>query len=76
MKSIGKIGLGIFIFVFIFSFLSLTALSPSKAMAVNAKFDVNKMGDMSDFDPNHPAVTHRGHHQDRRCRFLFRAGRR
>ena len=57
MKSIGKIGLGIFIFVFIFSFLFLTALSPSRAMAANAKFDANKMGDMSDFDPNHLAVT-------------------
>ncbi|MGC1404748.1 MAG: ABC transporter substrate-binding protein, partial [Thermodesulfobacteriota bacterium] len=57
MKSIGKISLGIFIFVFIFSFLSLTVLSPSRAMAANAKFDANKMGDMSDFDPNHPAVT-------------------
>ena len=57
MKLIGKMGLGIFILVFIFSFLSLTALSPSRAMAANATFDVNKMGDMSDFDPNHPAVT-------------------
>ena len=52
MKSIGKCGLGILILVFIFSFLSLTALSPSKALAANAEFDVKKMGDMSDFDPN------------------------
>ena len=50
MKRFSK---GILILVFIFSFFSLTVLSPSQALsAVNAKFDVNKMGDMSDFDPN------------------------
>jgi len=27
-----------------------------QAMAVNAKFDVNKMADMSDFDPNNAVV--------------------
>ena len=43
--------------VLILSFFLLTALNPSpRAMAVNAAFDVNKMGDMSDFDPNNPAV--------------------
>ena len=53
MKLIGK---GIFILLSILSFFSLTALSPSAAAAVNAAFDVNKMGDMSDFDPNNPKV--------------------
>ncbi len=56
MKSIGKCGLGILILVFIFSFLLVTVLSPSRAMAANAAFDVKKMGDMSDFDPNSPAM--------------------
>ncbi|MGA3086821.1 MAG: ABC transporter substrate-binding protein, partial [Thermodesulfobacteriota bacterium] len=38
--------------VFSFFFL-LTAMSSTQAMAaVKAKFDVNKMGDMSDFDPS------------------------
>ena len=32
-------------------------MGTNKAMAANARFDVNKMGDMSDFDPNNPAVT-------------------
>ncbi len=27
-----------------------------QAIAANAKFDVNKMGDMSDFDPNNPII--------------------
>ena len=55
MKRFSK---GILILVFIFSFFTLTVFSPSHALsAVNAKFDVNKMGDMSDFDPEHPAVT-------------------
>ena len=53
MKPIGK---GIFILVGILSFFSLTAFSPSKVTAVNAAFDVNKMGDMSDFDPNNPVI--------------------
>jgi len=56
MKSIGK---GIFILACILSFLLLTAFSPSKAMAFTtpkASFDVNKMGDMSDFDPNNPVI--------------------
>ena len=56
MKSIGK---GIFILASIFSFLSLTAFSPSGTMAMppaNAVFDINKMGDMSDFDPNDPVI--------------------
>ena len=74
MKLSGKCGLGILILVFIFSFLSLTALSPSKVVAANAAFDVKKMGDMSDFDPNHPAVTSGGHHQDRYSGFFFRSG--
>jgi len=52
-KSISK---GIFILVCILSFFSLTAFGPSTAMAVNAAFDVNKMGDMSDFDPNNPVI--------------------
>ncbi|MBP1750905.1 MAG: ABC-type branched-chain amino acid transport system periplasmic component-like protein, partial [Deltaproteobacteria bacterium] len=53
MKPIGK---GIFILVCILSFLSVMAFSPSKVTAVNAAFDANKMGDMSDFDPNNPVI--------------------
>ncbi len=45
----------LFLFCFL-SFLSLPALSPSGALAVNAAFDVNKMGDMSDFDPSNPVI--------------------
>src|SRR5512143_1494583 len=47
---------GVSMVVLIFSFYLLTALNPSGAMAVNAAFDVKKMGDMSDFDPNNPTV--------------------
>jgi branched-chain amino acid transport system substrate-binding protein len=47
---------GVSMVVVIFSFFLLTALNPSEAMAVNAAFDVKKMGDMSDFDPNNPPV--------------------
>ena len=42
-----------------FSFLALLVLGPSGAMAMppaKAAFDVNKMGDMSDFDPNNPVI--------------------
>ncbi len=53
MKPIGK---GIFTFLCILSFFSLTTFNPTKSMAVNAAFDVNKMGDMSDFDPNNPVI--------------------
>ena len=34
--------------------LCLVGISP--AMAANAKFDANKMGDMSDFDPSNPII--------------------
>ena len=34
----------------------LSLLGLPQAMAVNAKFDVNKMSDMSDFDPNNPVI--------------------
>ncbi|MFH1952854.1 MAG: ABC transporter substrate-binding protein [Pseudomonadota bacterium] len=37
-------------------FCSLCFLALPQAMAVNAAFDVNKMGDMSDFDPNNPVI--------------------
>ena len=58
MKPIAK---GIFILLAILSFLSLTTFGPSLAAASglgkpNAVFDVNKMGDMSDFDPNNPVI--------------------
>src|SRR3990172_8728889 len=53
MRTVGK---GSVIFLCILSFFSLTVFSPSRATAVNAAFDVNKMGDMSDFDPNHPVI--------------------
>ncbi len=42
---------------FLFCVLSFSLFCmPSGALAVNAAFDVNKMGDMSDFDPNNPVV--------------------
>ncbi len=47
---------GILILASILSFFSLLVFSPPQVLAVNAKFDVNKMGDMSDFDPNSPAM--------------------
>ncbi len=56
MNAIGKVGRLLLILVFILSFFSLTAVTPSKTLAANAAFDVKKMGDMSDFDPNHPVV--------------------
>jgi ABC-type branched-subunit amino acid transport system substrate-binding protein len=37
-------------------FCCLCLLGLPKAMAVNARFDVGKMADMSDFDPNKPVV--------------------
>ncbi len=37
-------------------FCCLCLLGVPRAMAVNASFDANKMGDMSDFDPNHPII--------------------
>ena len=52
-------GKGIIIVACISSFLSLTAISPSGAMAFmtpRASFDFNRMGDMSDFDPNNPVI--------------------
>lgn len=39
-----------------FAFCSVWSLGPSPAMAQKAAFDVNKMGDMSDFDPNNPVI--------------------
>ncbi|MBI5604805.1 MAG: hypothetical protein HY879_15810, partial [Deltaproteobacteria bacterium] len=56
MNAIGKVGRLLLILVFILSFFSLTTVTPSKTLAANAAFDVNKMGDMSDFDPNHPVI--------------------
>jgi ABC-type branched-subunit amino acid transport system substrate-binding protein len=56
-----KKGKGILMFLCVFSFFFLvTAMSPTlgmaaekaKAPAVKARFEVNKMGDMSDFDPS------------------------
>jgi ABC-type branched-subunit amino acid transport system substrate-binding protein len=55
---------GIFIVVGFLSLFFLTTMSPTLGMAagkakvpaVNAKFDVNKMGDMSDFDPSNPVI--------------------
>ena len=56
MKCIGKGKRKLFIFVFLFSFISLATVSPPKVIAVNAAFDVKKMSDMSDFDPNNPVI--------------------
>jgi branched-chain amino acid transport system substrate-binding protein len=46
---------GIFI-VLSFFFLFLSAISSNAAMEAKAKFEVNKMGDMSDFDPSNPVI--------------------
>ena len=56
MKDIGKGKRKLFIFVFLLFFISVTTVIPSKVMAVNAAFDVKKMSDMSDFDPNNPVI--------------------
>lgn len=53
MKLKGK---SIFIVLSIFSFLLLSAIYSNAAMVPKAKFEVNKMGDMSDFDPNNPVI--------------------
>jgi branched-chain amino acid transport system substrate-binding protein len=57
MKSIGR---GIIVLACILSFVALTAFGPAPAVAAlgtpKAAFDGNKMGDMSDFDPNHPVI--------------------
>ena len=45
---------GIFILVSIFSFFSLMGFSPAQVLAVNAKLDLSKVSDMSDFDPDNP----------------------
>ncbi len=50
MKTTAKVFLATMIFVF----LSVSVLPHSMAAEVKAKFDVSKMGDMSDFDPNNP----------------------
>ena len=50
MKSTKKM----FLTAIIFSCLFLLGLP--QAMAANDSFDVNKMGDMSDFDPNNPVI--------------------
>jgi ABC-type branched-subunit amino acid transport system substrate-binding protein len=52
MKRFNK---GILILTAVFLFFSLVVFSPSQVLAaakINAKFDFNKMADMSDFDPN------------------------
>jgi ABC-type branched-subunit amino acid transport system substrate-binding protein len=50
MKPINKMYLALIIFC------SLCLAGLPHAMAVNAKFDVDKMADMSDFDPNNPVI--------------------
>jgi ABC-type uncharacterized transport system ATPase subunit len=50
MKKIGKV----FLLSMVLGCLGLLGLSQVMAAEVKAKFDVNKMGDMSDFDPNNP----------------------
>jgi ABC-type branched-subunit amino acid transport system substrate-binding protein len=54
MKAIDKIHQGILVLVCIVSIFFFPVLNPSRVLAANAAFDVNKMGDMSDFDPNNP----------------------
>ena len=50
MKKIGKV----FGMIMMISSLVLPVLHESMGAEVKAKFDVSKMGDMSDFDPNNP----------------------
>ncbi len=50
MKKICKV----FGVILIIGSLVLIDLSRPMGAEVKAKFDVNKMGDMSDFDPNNP----------------------
>jgi ABC-type branched-subunit amino acid transport system substrate-binding protein len=50
---------GILILAAVFLFFSLMGFSPSQVLAqakVNAKFDFDKMADMSGFDPNNPVI--------------------
>ncbi len=51
-----KNGNWIFVLVCLLSFFSLTTFMPPQALPANAKFEFNKMGDMSDFDPNNPMI--------------------
>jgi branched-chain amino acid transport system substrate-binding protein len=53
MKSMSK---SIFIVSSIFFLVVMSPMMAMGANGVNAKFDVNKMGDMSDFDPNNPVI--------------------
>ncbi|KPK94744.1 MAG: hypothetical protein AMJ94_01010 [Deltaproteobacteria bacterium SM23_61] len=58
MKTISKMSWMIVLVSFAFAF-SFGPWGPAEAMAFakpNAVFDVNKMGDMSDFDPNNPVI--------------------
>ena len=54
MKSIGKV----FLIAFLLGCLSILSWSPEAMTFTTPKavFDVNKMGDMSDFDPNNPVI--------------------
>ena len=56
MKRFSK---GILILVSVFFFFAVMVSNPAQSLAaakVNAKFDFNKMSDMSDFDPNNPVI--------------------
>jgi branched-chain amino acid transport system substrate-binding protein len=44
------------VFSTIMVFCCLCLFGVTQAMAANAKFDANKMGDMSDFDPGNPII--------------------
>jgi branched-chain amino acid transport system substrate-binding protein len=44
----------VFLAIMVLGVLGLLVLSQTMAAEVKVKFDVNKMGDMSDFDPNNP----------------------
>ncbi|MDI6754611.1 MAG: ABC transporter substrate-binding protein [Thermodesulfobacteriota bacterium] len=55
MKASGKIQGRWIVMGCIFMFIVFLFGTP-QAMAVNAFFDANKMGDMSDFDPNNPII--------------------
>jgi len=55
MKATGKVQGRWIVIGCIFMFTVFLFGAP-QAMAVNDAFDVNKMGDMSDFDPNNPVI--------------------
>jgi branched-chain amino acid transport system substrate-binding protein len=57
MKRINLVQKGSSAILLLFLVALFGVVIPSASLAANAAFDAKKMGDMSDFDPNNPAVT-------------------